>query len=47
MLRPGNAGSNTAAGHIEAARIAIAQLPGTRGGRYWFAPTPAAARTSS
>jgi DDE family transposase len=28
MLRPGNAGSNTAADHIEAARLAIAQLPG-------------------
>src|SRR5579859_2397401 len=28
VLRPGNAGSNTAADHIEAARLAIAQLPG-------------------
>jgi hypothetical protein len=27
MLRPGNAGSNTAAEHIEAARVALAQLP--------------------
>jgi Transposase DDE domain group 1 len=27
MLRPGNAGSNTAADHIEATRLAIAQLP--------------------
>jgi Transposase DDE domain group 1 len=27
MLRPGNAGSNTAADHIEAARLALAQLP--------------------
>jgi len=27
VLRPGNAGSNTAAGHIAAARLAIAQLP--------------------
>jgi hypothetical protein len=27
MLRPGNAGSNTAGDHIEAARLAIAQLP--------------------
>jgi Transposase DDE domain group 1 len=26
-LRPGNAGSNTAAGHIEAARLSLAQLP--------------------
>src|SRR5215469_358910 len=28
MLRPGNAGRDTAADHIEAARLAIAQLPG-------------------
>jgi hypothetical protein len=27
MLRPGNAGSNTASEHIEAARLALAQLP--------------------
>jgi hypothetical protein len=27
MPRPGNAGSNTAAGHIEAVRLALAQLP--------------------
>lgn len=27
MLRPGTAGSNTAAGHIDATRIALAQLP--------------------
>jgi hypothetical protein len=27
VLRPGNAGSNTAADHVEAARLAIAQLP--------------------
>jgi hypothetical protein len=27
MLRPGNAGSNTAADHIEAMRLALAQLP--------------------
>ena len=27
VLRPGNAGSNTAADHIEAARVALAQLP--------------------
>ena len=27
MLRPGNAGSNTAADHIQAARLALAQLP--------------------
>ncbi|MFI1035914.1 IS1380 family transposase [Streptomyces sp. NPDC020951] len=29
LLRPGNAGSNTAADHIEAARLALAQLPKT------------------
>ena len=28
VLRPGNAGSNTAADHIEVARLALAQLPG-------------------
>jgi hypothetical protein len=27
MLRAGSAGSNTAADHIEAARLALAQLP--------------------
>ena len=27
MLRPGNAGSNTASEHIEVARLALAQLP--------------------
>ncbi|ANZ13531.1 Transposase DDE domain group 1 [Streptomyces noursei ATCC 11455] len=27
LLRPGNAGSNTAADHIEAAKLALAQLP--------------------
>jgi hypothetical protein len=27
MLRPGNAGSNTAADNIEATRLALAQLP--------------------
>ena len=30
MLRPGNAGSNTAADHVEAARLAMAQLPAAR-----------------
>jgi hypothetical protein len=29
LLRPGNAGSNTAAGHIEVTRLALAQLPRT------------------
>jgi hypothetical protein len=32
-LRPGNAGSNTAADHIEAARLALAQLPRRLRGR--------------
>ncbi|MFB7493146.1 hypothetical protein ACFC09_00310 [Streptomyces sp. NPDC056161] len=27
LLRPGNAGSNTAADHIEAAKLALAQPP--------------------
>ena len=31
VLRPGNAGSNTAADHIEATRLALAQLPAPRG----------------
>ena len=30
VLRPGNAGSNTAADHIDAARLALAQLPAAR-----------------
>ena len=29
MLRPGNAGSNTAAYHIQVTRLRLAQLPGT------------------
>jgi hypothetical protein len=33
VLRPGNAGSNTAADHIEAARLALAQLPRQLRGR--------------
>jgi len=32
MLRPGNAGSNTATDHIEVIRAALAQLPGHRRG---------------
>ena len=32
MLRPGNAGSNTAADHIAVTRKALAQLPGHRPG---------------
>lgn len=30
LLLPGNAGSNTAADHIETARLTLAQLPKTR-----------------
>jgi hypothetical protein len=33
LLRPGNAGSNTAADHIAVIKAALAQLPGHRGGR--------------
>ncbi|MDP9462098.1 MAG: IS1380 family transposase [Actinomycetota bacterium] len=33
LLRPGNAGSNTAADHITVTRAALAQLPGHRPGR--------------
>jgi Transposase DDE domain group 1 len=32
MLRPGNAGSNTAADHIEATRLALAARTSTSGG---------------
>ncbi|MGY4957773.1 transposase [Streptomyces nigrescens] len=36
VLRPGNAGSNTAADHIETTRLALAQLPASlrRGARH-------------
>ncbi len=33
LLRPGNAGSNTAADHIEATQLALAQLPSRLGCR--------------
>ena len=33
LLRPGNAGSNTASEHIEVTRLALAQLPRRRAGR--------------
>ena len=33
MLRPGNAGSNTAADHIAVTRLALAQLPAAACGR--------------
>jgi Transposase DDE domain group 1 len=49
LLRPGNAGSNTAADHIEVFDAALAQLPAhlrelmsTDVGRCWCAPTPQA-----
>ncbi len=47
VLRAGNAGSNTAADHVEAARLALAQLPGTCAAGSWSGRTPAAGRTSS
>ena len=34
MLRPGNAGSNTAADHIAVVRAALKQLPGSRRGKH-------------
>jgi hypothetical protein len=41
VLRPGNAGSNTAADHIEAARLALAQLALQRWWAAWSkAPPP-------
>ena len=47
VLRAGNAGSNTAADHVEAARLALAQLSRRLRGRALVGPTPEAARTSS
>jgi hypothetical protein len=47
VLRPGSAGSNTAADHIEAARLALPSCRVTCGAGYWSPPTPAAARTGS
>jgi hypothetical protein len=54
LLRPGNAGSNTAADHIEVFDAALAQLPHTCVNptstgvvRYWCAPTPPVPRTPS
>jgi hypothetical protein len=47
VLRAGNAGSSTAADHIEAAGLALAQLPGTCAAGSWSARTPAAGRMSS
>ena len=47
MLRPGNAGSNTASDHIEATRLALTQLPGTCAAGCWSGLTRPAARMSS
>ncbi|PWG06966.1 IS1380 family transposase, partial [Streptomyces sp. V2] len=46
LLRPGNAGSNTAADHITATRLALAQLPGKyRRGRRTLIRTDSAGGT--
>ena len=43
MLRPGNAGSNTAVDHIQVTDLALAQLPSAaRDQPSWCGPTPAA-----
>jgi hypothetical protein len=49
LLRPGNAGSNTAADHITATRIPWPNSPSSTGGAapHWSAPTPRAGRMSS
>jgi hypothetical protein len=51
LLRPGNAGSNTAADHILALEQALAQIPSSNGNpttratsRCWSAPTPLGGR---
>ena len=46
-LRPGNAGSNTAADHIETARLALAQLPRQRRRKVLVRADSAAGHTSS
>jgi hypothetical protein len=48
MLRPGNAGANTAADHKTVLDRALAQIPPTtsRASRFWCARTPPARRTS-
>ena len=46
-LRPGKAGSNTAADHIEAARLRWPSCPVGCGAGCWSGLIPAAARTSS
>ena len=43
LLRPGNAGSNTAAGHLRVPGAALAQIPAGRGSKLlarWTAPAP-------
>src|ERR1700733_10676125 len=45
VLRAGNAGSNTAADHIETTRLALAQLPRRQRRKVLIRPTPAAAHT--
>jgi hypothetical protein len=46
LLRPGNAGSNTAVDHVEVARLALAQLPKTyRRGRHTLIRTDSAGGT--
>jgi hypothetical protein len=46
MLRPGNAGSNTASHHITTTRLALAQLPGRfRRGRRTLIRTDSAGGT--
>ena len=47
VLRPGNAGSNTAADHIETARLALAQLPRHLRRRALIRTDSGAARMSS
>jgi DDE family transposase len=44
-LRPGNAGSNTAADHIAVVRAALAQLPGSRRGKHLLIRTDGAGAT--
>ena len=45
MLRPGNAGSNTAADHIAVVRDALRQLPGSRRGKHLLIRTDGAGAT--
>jgi hypothetical protein len=45
LLRPGNAGSNTAADHIAVIKAALVQLPGRRRGKHTLIRTDAAGAT--